>query len=110
MNGQERQIPTNDVSVIDFTGSGDVSEADLNRVSGGAQTILLRNGQTIDGQLYDIAGTSPLRITLKTSSGERELSSSEIGRIVLSRPADSRWRPSAHRLRRRAFPKAPASR
>ncbi len=89
VNGQERQIPTNDVSVIDFTGSGDVSDADLNRVSGGAQTVFLRNGQAIDGQLYDIAGTSPLRITLKTSSGERELSSSEIGRIVLSRPSNS---------------------
>jgi hypothetical protein len=89
VNGQERQIPTNDVSVIDFTGSGDVSDADLNRVSGGAQTIFLRNGQAIDGQLYDIGGTSPLRITLKTSSGDRELSSSEIGRIVLSRPTNS---------------------
>ena len=109
VNGQERQIPTNDVSVIDFTGSGDVSDADLNRVSGGAQTVFLRNGQAIDGQLYDIAGTSPLRITLKTSSGERELSSAEIGRIVLSRPA-TRWRPAAPRLRRRAFPREPASR
>src|SRR4029450_4197127 len=89
VNGQERQIPTNDVSVIDFTGSGDVSDTDLNRVSGGARTVFLREGQAIDGQLYDIAGTSPLRITLKTSSGERELSSSEIGRLVLSRPANS---------------------
>ena len=89
VSGQERQIATNDVSVIDFTGSGDVSDADLNRVSGGTQTVFLRNGQAIDGQLYDIAGTSPLRITLKTSSGERELASSEIGRIVLSRPSNS---------------------
>src|SRR5918994_7446976 len=82
-------MATNDVSVIDFTGSGDVSEADLNRVSGGAQTIWLRNGQTIDGQLYDIAGTSPLRITVKTSSGDREFSSAEIGRIVLARPTSA---------------------
>ena len=57
--------------MIDFTGAGDVLDADLNRVSGGTQTVFLRNGQAIDGQLYDIAGTSPLRITLKTSSGER---------------------------------------
>ena len=83
VNGQERQIPTNDVSVIDFTGSGDVPDADLSR---GGQTIWLRNGQTVDGQLYDISGTSPLKITFKTSSGDRELASSEIGRIVLSRP------------------------
>jgi hypothetical protein len=85
VNGQERRIATNDVSVIDFTGNGDVSEADLNR----GQTLWLRNGQTIDGQLYDIAGTSPLKITMKTSSGDREFASSEIGRIVLSRPSSA---------------------
>jgi hypothetical protein len=85
VNGQERQIATNDVSVIDFTGNGNVSEGDLNR----GQTLWLRNGQTVDGQLYDIAGTSPLKITLKTSSGDREFASSEVGRIVLSRPSPS---------------------
>jgi hypothetical protein len=85
VNGQERQIATNDVSVIDFTGNGDVSEGDLNR----GQALWLRNGQTVDGQLYDIAGTSPLKITLKTSSGDREFASSEVGRIVLSRPSSS---------------------
>jgi len=89
VNGQERNIATNDVSVIDFTGNGDVSAGDFDRMSGGAQTIRLRNGQTIDGQLYDIAGTSPLRITVKTSSGDREFSSSEIGRIVLARPTSA---------------------
>jgi hypothetical protein len=87
VNGQERRIPTNDVSVIDFAGNGDVSEADLNRVSGGTQTVFLRNGQAIDGRLSDIGGTTPLRITLNTPSGPRDLSSSEIGRIVLSRPS-----------------------
>jgi hypothetical protein len=89
VNGQERQIPTNDVSVIAFAGDGAVSEAELGRLSGGAQSIILRNGQTLDGQLYDIGGTSPLRITVKTASGDRELSSSEIGRIVLARPSGS---------------------
>ena len=89
VNGQERQVPTNDVAVIDFTGGGDLPEAESNRAAGGAQTVWLRNGQAIDGQLYDIAGTSPLRITLKTSSGDRQLASSEIGRIVLARPSAS---------------------
>ena len=83
VNGQERKIATNDVSVIDFTGNGDVSEADLNR----GQTVWLRNGQTVDGRLYDISGTSPLKLRLKTSTGDREFASSEIGRIVLSRPS-----------------------
>lgn len=87
VNGQERQIPTNDVAVIDFTGGGDMSDADWAKITSG-QGVLLRSGQTIEGQLYDIAGTSPLKITLRTSSGERELSSGEIGRIVLARPSN----------------------
>jgi hypothetical protein len=89
VSGQERNIPTNDVAIIDFTGNGDLSAGDWARVGGGGQSVFLRNGQTVDGQLYDIAGTSPLKITLRTSSGEREFSSGEIGRIVLARPSNA---------------------
>jgi hypothetical protein len=85
VGGQERQIAANDVAVIDFTGGGNLTDADWAKVSG--QAVWLRNGQSVDGQLYDIGGTSPLRITLKTSSGDREFSSAEIGRIVLARPS-----------------------
>lgn len=85
VNGQDRNIGKNDVAVIDFGGSGDVSDADWAKVNNG-EGILLRNGQAISGQLYDIGGTSPLRVTVRTSSGERNVNSSEISRIVLSRP------------------------
>ena len=34
--------------------------------------------------MFDIGGTSPLRLTFKTDSGEREMTSAEVGRIVLS--------------------------
>jgi len=84
VSGQDRQIPTNDVSVIDFTG-GTVSNEDWAKVTGGNQVAILRNGDTINGTLYDIGGASPLRLTFKTSNGERELSSSEVARILLSR-------------------------
>lgn len=84
VSGQERQIPTNDVAVIDFTGNGDVSEADWNKLGSG-QTIWLRNGQTVEGQLYDISGTSPLRIIVRNAAGEQNYASSDIGRIVLAR-------------------------
>lgn len=84
VSGQERQIPTNDVAVIDFAG-GDMSDADWAKVTGGTQVVWLRNGQTIEGHLYDISGTSPLKITFKTRSGDREFSSTEIGRIALAR-------------------------
>ena len=87
VNNQDRQIPTGDLAVIDFSGNGDVPAADWARVSRGGHTIWLRNGETIRGQLVDIGGTNPLRISLKTPSGDRDLSSSEIGRIVLARPS-----------------------
>ena len=84
VNGNERNIPQNDVAVIDFTG-GSMSDADWAKFSGGTQ-IVLRNGQTIDGQLIDIGGTSPLRLSIRTGNGERDLSSNDVARIVMSRP------------------------
>ena len=83
VDGAERQIPQNDVSVIDFTG-GTMSDADWAKFSDASQ-IVLRNGETFDGSLYDISGTTPLRLTIRTSTGEREVASSEVARIVMSR-------------------------
>jgi hypothetical protein len=88
VNGAERNIPTNDVAVIDFAG-GTMTDADWNKVNGGDQVVWLKSGETVNGQLYDISGTTPLKITFKTASGERQFSSNEIGRIVLARPASA---------------------
>jgi hypothetical protein len=87
VNGNERQIPQKDVSVIDFTG-GTMSDADWAKYTG-STVVVLRNGQTIDGQLYDIGGTSPLRLTIKTGNGEREIASNEVARIIISRPENA---------------------
>jgi len=84
VNGNERQIPQNDVAVIDFSG-GSMSDADWAKFTGTTQ-VVLKSGQTIDGQLYDIGGASPLRLTIKTGSGDREISSNEVARIVMARP------------------------
>ena len=86
VNGQERQIPQNDVVVIDFTGNA-MSDADWAKFSGTPQ-VVLRNGQTIDGQLADIGGSSPLRLTIRTSTGDRDLSSSEVARIIIAKPSN----------------------
>jgi len=85
VNGTDRTIPTGEMALIDFSGSS-MSQADWDQVNSGDHVIWLRNGDTFRGQLYDVGGTSPLRITLKTASGERELRSSEISRIALSVP------------------------
>src|SRR5262245_4306760 len=90
VNGHERQIPQNDVAVIDFTGGS----IDWNNYNGHSQ-IVLRNGQTIEGQLYDIGGTVPLRLTIRTPSGERELSSHEVARIILARPSNAGAMPTS---------------
>lgn len=87
VSGNERQIAQNDVAVIDFTG-GTMTDADWAKFTGGTQ-VVLRNGQVIDGTLYDIGGTSPLRLTIKTSTGDREISSNEVARIVISRPENA---------------------
>jgi PA-IL-like protein len=86
VNGAQRQIPQNDVSVIDFGGSS-MSDADWAKVPEGEQRVILKSGEAINGQLADISGSSPLKMTVRTSSGDREISSSEISHIVLSRPS-----------------------
>jgi len=83
VNGNDRQIPQNDVSVIDFTGG--LTDADWTNFSGSSK-IILRNGQTFDGSLYDVGGASPLRLSIRTSNGEREVASNEVARILISRP------------------------
>lgn len=84
VNGSERQIAQNDVAVIDFTG-GTMSAADWAKFSGTSQ-VVLRSGQTVDGSLIDIGGASPLRLTVRTTNGERDFSSNDVARIVVARP------------------------
>lgn len=87
VNGQDRTISMNDMALIDFAGSS-MSTGDWDRLSSGQHVIWLRSGQVISGQLYDVGGTSPLRITVKTDGGERELTSNDISRIAVARPTD----------------------
>src|SRR5512145_525139 len=50
VGGQDRQIPTGEVALIDF-GGGNMSQADWDRVSGGQHVIWLRSGEVLTGQL-----------------------------------------------------------
>src|SRR3954464_13760519 len=72
VNGADRAIPQNDVSVIDFTNG--LTGADWTSFNGPSK-VVLRNGQTVDGSLYDVGGTSPLKLTIRTAGGDREMSS-----------------------------------
>jgi len=85
VNGTERWIGPGDVAAISFT--GDLSDADWNAASAGTAVFVLRNGQTVTGELFDIGGTTPLRLTVRQSGGDRDLMSNEVARIIWARPA-----------------------
>lgn len=87
VDGNERRIPTNEVALIDFAGTT-MTQADWDRLSSGQHVIWLRSGETITGQLYDIGGTTPLRITVKANGQERDLTSTEVTRIAMARPTN----------------------
>jgi hypothetical protein len=82
VNGQDRQIQQGQVAAIDFGGGIDWSKYTGNPV------VVLRNGQTVNGQLNDIGGTRPLRLSVTTASGNHDYSSNEVAEIIFSRPAN----------------------
>jgi hypothetical protein len=86
VNGEDRKIGKSDVAVIEFaTADNTRATNEVNaQLSGGKHVVMLRSGEQIAGNLYDISGTSPLKITIDTPSGRRDVNSSEIGRIYLS--------------------------
>jgi len=89
VGGASRRVPTGDVAVIDFTGSSSFPDNEVNQIPAGKHLIVLSSGQAVSGNLYDIGGTSPLRITVDTDSGRRDFNSNEVRRIYLARPSGS---------------------
>ena len=85
VNGQNRQFPTNDVAAVEFVVSAPPPEAQA-RIDAGQPLIVLRNGQIIDGRLSDIGGTRPLRLTIDTTSGQRNFASNDVAQIYLYAP------------------------
>jgi len=86
VGGNPRKIPTGDVAVIDFAG-GAFPAGELNQIPAGRHLIVLSNGQTLAGRLYDIGGTSPKRLSVDTDSGRKDFNSNEIRRIYLANPS-----------------------
>jgi hypothetical protein len=82
VNGQDRAVPQNDVATIEFGGAAPAAAAQ--RVASGQPAAITKSGDVVDGRLTDIGGTSPLRLTFQTSSGERNMTSAEVSRVVLA--------------------------
>jgi hypothetical protein len=82
INGQDQQVPINDVVLIDFAGNGrNISQDELNRANdaSGNGFVVMRNGDTFTARLQDITGI-PSRGMF---SGDRQIPLSDISRIYL---------------------------
>jgi len=80
VGGQDQQIPVNDVAAVEFQ-PGVAAGAVQSKVSAGQSVVVLRSGVVVDGRLYDIGGTHPLRITVDTPSGRRDYTSNDVAGI-----------------------------
>jgi len=85
VNGQDRQIPRGDVRVIDFGDPAADAPDPAKNLPAGTNLLVLRNGETVQGEFYDVGGTTPLRITFRTSGGERTVNADEVQRIYMTR-------------------------
>ena len=83
INGQDRTIPAGEVSAVEFVVGAPPADAQA-RINAGQPVVVLRNGQVIEGRLSDVGGAGPLRLTVDTSSGSRDFSSSDVAQIYVN--------------------------
>ena len=67
VGGASRRVPTGDVAVIDFSGGSSFPDAEVNQIPAGQHLVVLSSGQVVAGNLFDIGGTQPLRISVNTA-------------------------------------------
>ena len=96
VGGAARQLSTGDVAVIDFSGSTSFPDNEVNQIQAGKHLIVLSNGQIVSGNLYDIGGEQPKRISVHTDTGNRDFRSNEVRRIYLARPSGARAATPVH--------------
>jgi hypothetical protein len=85
VNGEDRAIPKGDVASIDF-GGGELTIPQAARdLPAGTHLAILRNGEVVQGEFYDLMGASPVRIVFRTPSGERVFSGPDIRRIYMTK-------------------------
>src|SRR3954463_12409300 len=87
VSGQDRQIPQNDVAVVEFAPGSPNGDAQA-KINAGQSVVVLVSGETLGGRLFDIGGTHPLRVTIDTPSGQRNFTSNDVAQIYMSRPAN----------------------
>lgn len=88
VNGQERRIPMNDLSIIDFTGGGAPKDTESGTLKDNENAVFLKNGQNARGRLDEVSQISGLKIVILTDRGPKEYNSRDVDRIYISRPVD----------------------
>ena len=72
VNGDKRTYKRDEVASIEFRGAAPLPANA--QVGAGQHAAVMTDGSVVVGRLYDIGGKSPLKITMDTPSGQRELS------------------------------------
>ena len=83
INGQDRQFPTSEVAAVEFV-VGPLPAVAQAKINAGQPVVLMRNGQVLDGRLSDVGGTHPLRLTIETPGGTRDVNSSDVAQVHLA--------------------------
>ena len=88
VNGQDRNIGVGDVAAVEFA-VGPIPADAQNRINAGQPVVVMKNGQVLEGRLSDVGGTRPLRLTIDTPSGQRDISSNDVAQVHLARGASA---------------------
>jgi len=83
VRGAEQQIPRGEVAAIAF-GNDQFPAAETARIESGRAFVVLTGGDTFNGNLADIGGTNPLRLSFRTPRGNREVNSDQVARIYFA--------------------------
>jgi len=88
VNGQERRIGRDDVTVIDFTGGPSFPASETAKLAQGGNLLVMRDGQVLTGRMNDV-GMTGKRINFMVSGEARDFTSDQVARIYLSAPSSA---------------------
>jgi hypothetical protein len=88
VGGDTRYYAVSEVATVEFVVGGPSPQAAA-ALDRGQSIVVLRDGQIIEGRLTDIGGTRPLRLTIETSGGNRDLESTQVAQVHLRKTAQA---------------------
>jgi hypothetical protein len=81
VNGRDRQIPFQDVALIDFAGNGTVSQNELRQANQSYDgLVVLRNGRTVAGRIVDFQGYNNQAV-IAGQFGDRTIPLNQVARV-----------------------------